>query len=244
MQETEIFIKRMLKHYHCDTAPHLLQSVDVGKKLIATGTMFVDVGKLLFQTADVMSSALSKAAKTTTGLVVFHGKQIADLTDKCTCKFGKIEEDYRAGMIDAGAIDSTQAVLFPSNEVQRKGSIASVATSESSQFTQVRSFDEDDTAIITDKDVMRTLRILKLPALVTLPAEAVIVGEELLVEHIDSEAIKEPKSRRQKIVAKSSDADNGRCPANDHQDDKKQRDASIPCEVELLSSLLSRELTT
>ena len=57
VQETEIFIKRMLKHYHCaeTLSP---RSVDVGKKLIATGTMLVDVGRLLFHTAEVMSSAL------------------------------------------------------------------------------------------------------------------------------------------------------------------------------------------
>ena len=100
-------------------------------------------------------------------------------------------------MIDAGAIDSTQAVLFPSNEVQRKGSIASLGTPSSSQFTQVRSFDQDDTAIITDQDVMRTLRILEVPALVILRAKAHIGGEEV-INDIALEVSKEPTRNRAK----------------------------------------------
>ena len=88
---------------------------------------------------------------------------------------------------------------------------------------------------------MRTLRIPELPALVTLRANAHIVDEQV-IEDIDLEASKEPTPKRYKIVAKSSDAEKGRCPANDNQDDKKQRDASIPCEVTLLHLALPNAL--
>ena len=54
--------------------------------------MLVDVGRLLFHTAEVMSSALSKASKTTTGMVMMHCKEITEIVDKCTAKFGKLKK--------------------------------------------------------------------------------------------------------------------------------------------------------
>ena len=74
---------------------------------------------------------------------------------------------------------ASQPVAYPpiASESKSSAALPSDSPNKDSAFIQVRSFDEDDNAILTVKDIMKTLDIETLPAVVRMRPDYEIIAE-------------------------------------------------------------------
>ena len=174
VEECEVCIRDLLKMYPREK---LLEGHYKAQVFEAQGKLLVAVGRQIVSSANLLSDLVLKKLATKDSI------DSSGITDQTTRKFYAFEEKFRVSLEQARAITKLHDRKYTLASGHSSTSALVVAPVPSASLIEVKHFDEDGVAILTDRDVMKRLEIKTLPASVRMLKEAYILSEETDTKH-------------------------------------------------------------